>query len=72
MHGLALSLAPVLTIGIPLLGAMGLVMVAPVLWLPLLAVAAVLGVGLLALRHPTVFCVAWLLVTGATVEMADS
>ncbi len=70
MHGLPLPLAPVLTIGIPLLGAVGLVIVAPVLWLPALGLMAVLGVGLLALRHPTLFCVAWLLVTGATVEMA--
>ena len=52
MHGFALPLAPVLTLAVPLLGAVGLVMVAPVLWLPALGLMAVLGVGLLALRHP--------------------
>ncbi|MEJ0015658.1 MAG: O-antigen ligase family protein [Acetobacteraceae bacterium] len=38
-------------------------------WLPL-ALLAVVAVGALALRHTTAFCVAWLLVAGATLEMA--
>lgn len=36
----------------------------------LLAVTVVAGIGFLALRHPTGFCVAWLLVTGMSLEMA--
>lgn len=54
----------------PLLLAVGLVVFAPALWLPSLLLLAAVGVGLLALRHPIGFCVVWLLVTGATIEMA--
>jgi O-antigen ligase len=37
-------------------------------WLPLGALA-VAGIGILAYRHPVAFCVAWLLIAGATLEM---
>jgi hypothetical protein len=37
-------------------------------WLPL-ATAAAIGVAVLAFRHTVVFCVAWLLIAGATLEM---
>ena len=38
-------------------------------WLPL-AVAVLAGIGFLAFRFPTQFCVVWLLVTGMSLEMA--
>jgi O-antigen ligase len=37
-------------------------------WLPL-ATAVVAGIGILAFRHTIAFCVAWLLLAGATLEM---
>ncbi len=37
-------------------------------WLPPAAAAAV-GIAILAFRHTVVFCVAWLLIAGATLEM---
>jgi O-antigen ligase len=40
-------------------------------WLPL-ATAAALGIAVLAFRHTVVFCVAWLLIAGATLEMTLS
>src|SRR6478752_7177064 len=44
-------------------------LVAPTLfWLPLGALA-VAGIGILAYRHTVAFCVAWLLIAGATLEM---
>jgi O-antigen ligase len=44
-------------------------LVAPTLfWLPLGAIA-VGGIGILAYRHTVAFCVAWLLIAGATLEM---
>jgi hypothetical protein len=39
-----------------------------VFWLPL-AVAASAGIAVLAFRHTVLFCVAWLLIAGATLEM---
>ncbi|MFL5289745.1 MAG: hypothetical protein ACJ8AW_54505 [Rhodopila sp.] len=45
----------------------GLVM--PVLFWAALAAAVMASIGFLAYRHPTGFCVAWLLVTGMTLEM---
>jgi O-antigen ligase len=36
----------------------------------LLAAAVVCGIGFLALRFPTPFCIAWMVVTGMSVEMA--
>jgi O-antigen ligase len=42
---------------------------APAFYWPLLGIAIMAGVGFLALRHTIVFCVAWLLVTGCTLEM---
>jgi len=36
----------------------------------LLAVAVVVGIGFLALRFPTPFCITWMVVTGMSVEMA--
>ena len=70
MIGIGPSLASFLMVAGPLLGAVGIVVLAPVFWLPLLLVAAACGVVLLALRHTMVFVVAWLLITGATIEMA--
>ena len=43
-------------------------MVPSLFWLPLGAVA-VAGIGVLAYRHTVAFCVAWLLIAGATLEM---
>jgi O-antigen ligase len=44
-------------------------LVAPTMfWLPLGALA-VAGIGVLAYRHTVAFCVAWLLIAGATLEM---
>jgi O-antigen ligase len=37
-------------------------------WVPL-AIAGAVGVAVLAFRHTTAFCVAWLLIAGATLEM---
>lgn len=37
-------------------------------WFPL-AIAAAAGISVLAYRHTTVFCVAWLLIAGSTLEM---
>jgi hypothetical protein len=70
MIGIGPSLASFLMVAGPVLGAVGIVVLAPVLWLPLLMVAAACGVLLLVLRHTMVFVVAWLLITGATIEMA--
>lgn len=44
-------------------------LIAPALFGPLLAVAVMAGIGFLALRLPTGFCVAWLLVAGMSLEM---
>jgi len=38
-------------------------------WLPL-GIVAVGGIGVLAFRHTGAFCVAWLLIVGATLEKA--
>ena len=44
-------------------------MLAPLwFWLPL-ATAAAAGIGVLAFRHTVMFCVAWLLIAGTTLEM---
>ncbi len=40
-------------------------------WLPL-AAAAALGIAVLTFRHTVVFCVVWLLIAGATLEMTLS
>src|ERR1700732_733047 len=40
-------------------------------WLPLAAAAAI-GIAVLAFRHTVVFCVAWLVIAGATLEMTLS
>lgn len=45
-------------------------LLAPGLYWLLPGAALALGVGFLALRHTTAFCVAWLLVTGTSSEMA--
>jgi O-antigen ligase len=45
-------------------------LLAPPLFQLLLAGAVVAGIAFLALRFPTPFCVAWLLVTGMSLEMA--
>lgn len=45
------------------------VMVPRWFWLPL-GIIAVGGIGILAYRHMIAFCVAWLLIVGATLEMA--
>ena len=42
---------------------------APLWWWIPLAVAAAAGVAVLAFRHTTAFCVAWLLIAGSTLEM---
>jgi O-antigen ligase len=45
-------------------------MVAPTwFWLPLGVIAAA-GIGVVAYRHTVAFCVAWLLIAGATLEMS--
>jgi O-antigen ligase len=56
----ALLLAAAVTCGL---------IVPSVFWAALLASTAA-GIGLLAFRHPTVFCVAWLLIAGMSLEMA--
>lgn len=40
-------------------------------WLPL-AMLALAGIGVLAFRHTTILCIAWLLLAGATLEMTLS
>jgi O-antigen ligase len=42
---------------------------APSCYWPLLGLPILAGIGFLALRHTIVFCAAWLLVTGCTLEM---
>jgi hypothetical protein len=49
--------------------AVGAVFVASWLWLPLTIVAAA-AIGIVAFRHTIAFCVVWLLLAGATLEMA--
>jgi len=45
-------------------------MLAPVwFWVPL-ALIAIAGIGVVAFRHTVAFCVAWLLIVGATLEMS--
>ena len=36
----------------------------------MLAAAVVAGIGFLALRFPTPFCIAWMVITGMSLEMA--
>jgi O-antigen ligase len=48
--------------------AVGAVLAASWFWLPLAIVAAA-AVGIVAFRHTIAFCVAWLLLAGATLEM---
>ena len=57
------------TAALLLAAGLGCVVAAPGWLWPLLAAVTVLGVGFLALRHTTAFCVVWLLVTGMTLEM---
>ena len=45
-------------------------LLAPAVFWLMLAAAVLAGVGFLAFRFPTQFCVAWLLVTGMSLEMA--
>ena len=49
--------------------AVGAVFVASWFWLPLTIVAAA-AIGIVAFRHTIAFCVVWLLLAGATLEMA--
>jgi O-antigen ligase len=48
---------------------LGCGLLAPSVFTPLLAGSVVAGIGFLALRFPTGFCVAWLLLTGMSLEM---
>ena len=53
------------------LAAAGAVLAPSWFWLPL-AVVALMAAGVLAFHHVAVFCVAWLLIAGATLEMTLS
>lgn len=61
---------PLLIAGFGLLTLAGLALAAPPLYGLALATTAALALSLLVFLHPMVFVVAWLIATGATVEMA--
>lgn len=63
--------ASILGAAVALLAAgLGCGLLAPQLFWLLLAACVLAGVGFLAFRFPTQFCIAWLLVTGMSLEMA--
>ena len=52
-----------------LAGAVGCGLIVPAVFWAALTASVATGIGWIAFRHPTGFCVAWLLVTGMTLEM---
>ncbi len=63
------TLPLLLAVGVAFTTSAATALVAPTwFWLPLGALA-VAGIGILAYRHTVAFCVAWLLIAGATLEM---
>jgi O-antigen ligase len=71
MHRMQVPPLTVAAIGLFAVSA-ALAVVAPSwVWLPL-ATAAAVSIAVLAFRHTVVFCIAWLLIAGATLEMTLS
>ncbi len=63
---------PYLCAGLAIAGAAGSAALAPTVFWLLLTGTVTAGVVFLAFRHTTTLCVIWLLITGATIEMALS
>jgi hypothetical protein len=71
-YALPANTLPCLCAGLAIAGALGSAMLAPMVFWLLLTGTVAAGVVFLAFRHTTTVCVIWLLITGATIEMALS
>ena len=62
--------APLTAAALLLAGALGCGLIVPAVFWAALAAGTFAGIAVLAFLHPTAFCVAWLLVTGMSLEMS--